>query len=99
MIGIDLTSISRFEKSRHLSKFAKKFNVDNSSPIEIAKTWACIEAIIKAEDRTFDPTLIRIKFVSGHRPVVEDPLHVLSSSYSLSITYCDNMVAAVAVRN
>ena len=48
MIGIDITRISRFEKTKHLEKLLKKYNVDGLTPVAAAKTWACMEAIIKA---------------------------------------------------
>lgn len=64
----------------------------------MAKTWACLEAVIKAEDQPFDPTRIRIRFPQHQRPVVEDPDHVLSSAYIISVSHENKMVIAVAVR-
>lgn len=98
MIGIDLVDAKRFETTKRLSRFLLKFRVDGHTPMAMAKTWACIEAIIKAEDRPFDPAQIRIRFPQHQRPVVEDPDQVLSGSYVLSISHENKMVIAVAVR-
>ena len=98
MIGIDLVDSKRFETTAKLSRFLERFHADGSTPMIMAKTWACIEAITKAEDKPFDPTQIRIRFPAHQRPIVEDPDHVLSSSYVLSVSHENKMVIAVAVR-
>jgi phosphopantetheinyl transferase (holo-ACP synthase) len=64
----------------------------------MAKTWACIEAITKAEDQPFDPAKIRIRFPKSQRPTVEDPDQVLSGPYMLGLSHENNMVIAVAIR-
>ena len=98
MIGIDLVDIARFESSRHLPKFIKRFQIKDGTPVAVAKTWACLEAITKAEDQAFDPTSICIKFPPGCRPQVHDPDQVLSGSYVLSVSHQGQMVTAVAIR-
>jgi phosphopantetheinyl transferase (holo-ACP synthase) len=98
MIGIDLVDSTRFETTEKLSRFLDRFRTDGNTPMAMAKTWACLEAIIKAEDQPFDPTRIRILFPKHQRPVVEDPDHVLSSSYILSVSHENKMVIAIAVR-
>lgn len=98
MIGVDLVDATRFETTKRLSRFLLKFRVDGYTPMAMAKTWACLEAITKAEDQPFDPTRIRIRFPKHQRPVVDDPDHVLSSSYVLSVSHENKMVIAVAVR-
>ena len=98
MIGVDLVSISRFEKSKKLHKFIDRFGVDGNDALAVAKTWACLEAVIKAEDCAFAPDSIRIKVPVGQRPVVEDPNQVLSCNYVLSLSHENNLVIAVAQR-
>ena len=98
MIGIDLVAIDRFESSDRLSKFLSHFRVDGTTALAAAKTWACMEAIIKAEDQEFDINKIRIRFPKGQRPEVEDPDQVLSCSYALSVSHEGSMVIAIAQR-
>lgn len=98
MIGVDLVDAGRFETTEKLSRFLERFHADGNTPMAMAKTWACIEAITKAEDQPFDPTQIRIRFPRYQRPTVEDPDHVLSGSYVLSVSHENKMVIAVAVR-
>lgn len=98
MIGIDLVDSKRFETTAKLSRFLERFHADGNTPMVMAKTWACVEAITKAEDQPFDPTQIRIRFPKHQRPVVEDPAQVLSGSYVLSVSHENKMVIAVAVR-
>ena len=98
MIGIDLVNVTRFENSRHLSKFLKRFNVNGTTAITAAKTWACLEAIVKAEPRSFCPTDIHITFPAGQAPILHDPKQTLSSKYALSISHEDCYVVAVAVK-
>ena len=98
MIGIDLVTVDRFEASGRLSKFLSHFRVDGTTALAAAKTWACIEAIIKANDQEFDINKIRIRFPKGCRPEVEDPDQVLSSSYVLSVSHEGSTVIAIALR-
>lgn len=98
MIGIDMVSISRFKNSTRLGRFVDRFGVDGTSPRAVAKTWACLEAIVKAEDQAFEPDRIRVKFPQGQRPCVEDPHDVLSGSYILSVSHEKDFVIAVAQR-
>lgn len=98
MIGIDLVTIDRFESSDRLPKFLSHFRVDGTTALAAAKTWACMEAIIKAEDQEFDINKIRIRFPKGSRPEVEDPDRVLGGKYSLSVSHEGSTVIAIALR-
>jgi phosphopantetheinyl transferase (holo-ACP synthase) len=98
MIGIDLVDLTRFETTPRLSQYLSRFHVDGTTPLAAAKTWACLEAIIKAEDQPFDPTQIHIRFPKGHRPTVSDPKQVLSGNYVLSVSHEAQMVIAIAIK-
>lgn len=98
MIGVDLVDVKRFERTARLDRFITRFCADGTTPLCMAKTWACIEAITKAEDLPFDPTQIRIRFPKNQRPTVEDPAQVLSGSYVLGLSHENNMVIAVAIK-
>jgi phosphopantetheinyl transferase (holo-ACP synthase) len=98
MVGIDLVDLTRFEATSRLPHFVARFHVDGTTPMAAAKTWACLEAITKAEDLPFDPTQIRIRFPKHQRPVIEDPAKVLSGNYSLSLSHQGQMVIAVALK-
>lgn len=98
MIGIDLVDVKRFERTTRLHRFIARFRVNGKTPLAVAKTWACVEAILKAEDQAFDPTKISIGFPDNHRPVVHDPDGVLSGVYALSISHENHMVIAVAIK-
>lgn len=98
MIGIDMVSVLRFQRSSRLNRFVDRFNVDGSDAVTVAKTWACLEAIVKAEDRAFEPDRIRIRFPKGQRPWVEDLQGVLSGRYTLSVSHEKDLVIAVAQR-
>ena len=98
MIGIDVVDVLRFSQSSRLPRFLRKFNVDGSSALCAAKTWACIEAVIKASDCDFCPTDIQIKFPKGQRPLVQDPDQVLDGEYVLSVSHTRHQVIAIAQR-
>lgn len=98
MIGIDITKVSRFKSMKTLDRLMEKLNVDGDSPIAAAKTWACMEAIVKAEGKGFDYSKIQIKFPFNSAPLVIDDEHVLQYQYALSLSHEDDTVAAVAMR-
>jgi phosphopantetheinyl transferase (holo-ACP synthase) len=98
MIGIDITKVSRFRSMKTLSRLIEKLNVDGDTPIAAAKTWACLEAIVKAEGKSFDYSQIQIKFPLKAAPIVIDNNNVLKYNYVLSLTHEDDIVAAVAMR-
>jgi phosphopantetheinyl transferase (holo-ACP synthase) len=98
MIGIDVVDVLRFSQSSRLPRFLRKFDVDGSSALCAAKTWACIEAVIKASDCDFCPTDIQIKFPKGQRPLVQDPNQVLDGEYVLSVSHTRHQVIAIAQR-
>jgi phosphopantetheinyl transferase (holo-ACP synthase) len=81
-----------------LNRLMEKLNVDGDTPIAAAKTWACLEAIVKAEGKSFDYSQIQIKFPFNAAPVVVDHNNVLKYNYALSLTHEDDTVAAVAMR-
>jgi phosphopantetheinyl transferase (holo-ACP synthase) len=96
-IGIDLVDLNRFVNSRHRDKFVSRFCTADAAPLTIAKTWACLEAIIKAEHDAFDPTLLIIQFPKNSSPIVQDPKKVLKYQYQLSISHEKSLVVAVAL--
>lgn len=98
MIGIDLTKISRFKKMQSLDRLIKKLNVDGDDALSAAKTWVCMEALVKAEGKAFDYSKIKIKFPYNSAPIVIDTNNVLSYQYVLSLSHEDDTVAAVAMR-
>lgn len=98
MIGIDLTKISRFQQMKTLDKLIKKLNVDGTDAVAAAKTWACMEALVKAEGKSFDYGKIEIKFPFNSAPIVVDNERVLQYNYVLSLSHEDDTVAAVAMR-
>jgi phosphopantetheinyl transferase (holo-ACP synthase) len=98
MIGIDITKVSRFKSMKTLDRLMEKLNVDGNTPIAAAKTWACMEAIVKAEGKSFDYSKIQIKFPFNAAPLVIDDSNVLQYKYALSLTHEDDTVAAVAMR-
>lgn len=98
MIGIDITKISRFQSMSRLDKFIELLNVDGDTPMAVAKTWACIEALVKANGSSFKYSKIKIKFPTGMPPQIEDPENTLNGKYYLSLSHEDDMVIAVAVK-
>ena len=98
MIGIDITKVSRFKNMKTLDRLMEKLNVDGNTPIAAAKTWACMEALVKAEGKGFDYSQIQIKFPFNSAPIVIDNENVLQYTYVLSLTHEDDTVAAVAMR-
>jgi phosphopantetheinyl transferase (holo-ACP synthase) len=99
MIGIDITKISRFQSMGHLDRFIKRYNVDGDTPIAAAKTWACIESIIKAEGAFVDGTKLKIKFKPNRRPEVIDEFGILSGKYTLTLSHDGDLLVAVALRS
>jgi phosphopantetheinyl transferase (holo-ACP synthase) len=98
MIGIDITKISRFERLSNLDRFIKKFNVPGNNAIIAAKTWACLEAIYKAEGQPFDPKKIQLVFNKNQRPQIIDNESVLSGKYVLTLSHEEDLLVAVAIR-
>jgi len=98
MIGIDITKVSRFKNMKTLNRLMEKLNVDGDTAIAAAKTWACMEAIVKAEGKGFDYSKIQIKFSFNSAPLVIDNNNVLEYKYALSLSHEDDIVAAVAMR-
>ena len=96
-LGVDISDIKRFSNSRHLSKFIKRFHVSGNTAKDAAKTWACLESIIKAEPGVFDPTDIVIEFPKNASPTVHDPKQVLKYHYQLSVSHERALVIAVAL--
>ena len=97
MIGIDLTKISRFNRF-DLDRLGSRLGQKLDSPVTAAKVWACLEAIIKAEQQRINPKKLQFVFEKNKPPVVLDPSNVLSGEYILSLTHEDDFVAAVALR-
>jgi phosphopantetheinyl transferase (holo-ACP synthase) len=98
MIGIDITRISRFEKMKTLDTFLEKFSVDGNTPVAAAKTWACLEALVKAKGEVFRVSQLRIRFPFNSAPKIEDPDNLLEGKYHLTLSHEDDLVVAVALR-
>lgn len=97
MIGIDLTKISRFD-SINLNRLGHKLGHTLDDTTSAAKTWACLEAITKAEQHKINPKNLKLVFERNKPPVVLDPNNTLSGEYVLSLTHEDGYVVAVAFR-
>ena len=97
MIGIDITRISRFEKMALLPKFLKRFNVDGDTALAAAKTWACLEALYKAEGGGIGPTQVRVVFPKNSAPKIVDLENTLKYNYTMTISHEDDLVVAVAL--
>jgi phosphopantetheinyl transferase (holo-ACP synthase) len=97
MIGIDLTKISRFDRI-NLNKLGHKLGHKLDDSTSAAKTWACLEAITKAEQHKINPKNLKLVFEKNKPPVVLDPNNTLSGEYVLSLTHEDGYVVAVAFR-
>lgn len=97
MIGIDITRISRFEKMTGLARFLDKFHVDGDTALEAAKTWACLEAVYKAEAGGYTFTDIKILFPKNQPPKIIELRPVLKYDYTLSLSHDHDLVVAVAL--
>lgn len=95
MIGIDITRISRFTKD--ISRYNKVFGTSFDNKKDLAKFWACYEALIKASNIYFKPNEISIVFLPRTAPSLLDKQKVLNGEYCLSISHDGDIVAAVAV--
>lgn len=98
MIGIDITRISRFENMKNLDRFIKRFNVDGSTPLAAAKTWACLEAVYKAEGGGVTSDQVRILFPKNSAPQLVDVNNTLGK-YHLTLSHEGDLVVAVAVKH
>ena len=96
MIGIDITKISRFEKMENLDRFIKKFNVDGTTALAAAKTWACLEAVYKAEGGDVTSDQVRVLFPKNSAPKIVDVTHSLKYNYTMTLSHEDDLVVAVA---
>lgn len=95
MIGIDITSISRFKRiSSRLPRLGKRFNASWSTPKEAAKWWACHEAVIKCLGSPPDWNDTQILFKSGSAPEF-----VGEQQIALSLSHEGDHVIAIAVLN
>jgi phosphopantetheinyl transferase (holo-ACP synthase) len=98
MIGIDATSISRFNNI-DLKKLGKKLGAELTSSKHAAKTWACLEAIYKASPTKFHFKDIQITFKEKCPPEIIDVNNVLGSRYVLSLTHEKDLCIAVAIKD
>ena len=97
MIGIDLTKISRFDRI-NLDRLGNKLGQKLDDSVSAAKTWACLEAITKAEQHKISSKNLKLIFERNKAPIVLDPTSTLSGEYVLSLTHEDDYVVAVAFR-
>ena len=98
MIGIDITTISRFKEFSALPRFLERFHVDGTDEVLAAKTWACFEAITKAEGTIIDCRKLRVMFPKNQRPTLLDDEKILSGTYVLTLSHEKDTVVAVALR-
>lgn len=96
MIGIDITKISRFEKMPNLESFIKRFSVDGTTAIAAAKTWACLEAVYKAEGGGVTSDQVRVLFPQNSAPKIVDVNNTLKYNYTITLSHEDDLVVAVA---
>lgn len=83
---------------RSLPRFVQRLNISEESPLVAAKTWACLEALVKAEGRAYDYSAIRIEFPINSAPKIIDMHGTLTHQYVLSLAHEDDIVVAVAMR-
>ena len=98
MIGIDITRVSRFKEFGSLPRFLERFQVDGTDAMAAAKTWACFEAITKAEGIAVDYKKLKILFPENQRAQVIDEEKILSGNYVLTLSHEGDVVVAVAFR-
>ena len=98
MIGIDITKISRFKDMRSLPRLVSRLNMSGDSPLVAAKTWACLEALVKAEGKAYDYSAIKIEFPINSAPKIIDIHGTLEHQYVLTLSHEDDIVVAVAMR-
>lgn len=97
MIGIDITKISRFNPNR-LNRYNKKFGTNYSTVKEVAKYWACFEALIKAEGRYLNFKDVSIEFSPNQSPRLRGDFGVLNHNYILTLSHEDDLIVAIAMR-
>lgn len=97
MIGIDLTKISRFDKF-NLNRLGDRLGQNLEDSLSAAKTWACLEAIAKAEQKKINPKKLKLVFEKNKPPIVLDQNNILSGNYILSLTHEDGYVIVIALK-
>ena len=97
MIGIDLTRISRFNKM-NLRRLSQMLGQHFDTATGAAKTWVCIEALIKAEKKKFNCKNIQLVFNKNSPPIVIDNNNILSGKYELSISHEGDFIIGIAIR-
>lgn len=95
MIGIDITKTSRF--SHPINRYNERLGTSFSSVTDVAKCWACYEALLKANGKYFDMKDITITFPYNSAPQIHDPKKVLKGEFCLSLSHEDNIIIAVAI--
>lgn len=94
MIGIDLTDWTRFAEMnlQQRTAIAQRYNHEYIEPKDLAKWWACHEAIYKSIGRSPDWSASKILFPDNSSPQYTGPEKI-----SLSISHERNLIVAVAV--
>ena len=94
MIGIDLTNISRFATMRASmrARIAQRFHHDYTDPRQLAKWWACAEAVHKCRGSSPDWSQTQILFPQGSAPQYKG-----NESIQLSLSHEGDLVTAVAL--
>ena len=82
-----------------LARLGEFLGHDLDNPCTAAKVWCCLEALVKAEGKTFNFKKVKLVLEPNQRPVVRDPENILSGNYVLSISHEGDLVTAVAFRN
>jgi len=97
MIGIDITTISRFEKI-DLKKLGRKLGKKIESPKHAAKVWACYESLTKAVGHSLDIKKLEFTFPPNQRPTVHDPYGILNGDYELSLAHEGDLLTAISIK-
>jgi len=94
MIGIDLTNIARFAamRAQTRARIAQRYHHEYTEPKQLAKWWACHEAVIKCRGSSPDWSQTQILFPHGAAPQYQG-----CESIHLSLSHEGDLVTAVAL--
>lgn len=95
MVGIDLTTISRFEamSDHRRRQLASKFYTEWPTGRYAAKWWACHEAVIKCLGSPPDWKISKIEF-----PERSAPRYTGNETINLSLSHEGDLVTAIAIK-
>lgn len=94
MIGIDITDWSRFAEmpDSKRQQIAQRYKHNYTDARQLAKWWACHEAVIKCLARSPNWLESRIEF-----PENSPPQYIGPETISLSLSHERNIIVAVAL--